>query len=153
MITRKKCTKMNLRANLVSGLLILSAALTLPSASAQDTGAQILPGENRLYCTQLGPLLISFARGKAAGTYRILGEDRVGAFAGTMSDFELLGEWLEQETRGSIRILFSSDWSSFEVAHSIAPSTDEWRTGWSGYMPPAGTRASFKIEGETYFCQ
>jgi len=139
--------------HILATLFVFCALLlcTVPVLAQSDSG--VFPGEDRVYCTQYGPLAVSFADGKAAGTYRILEHGDVGAFSGALSEFELMGEWIETDSRGAIRILFSSDWSSLEAAYTVIPDTEVWNTGWSGYMPPAGKSTSFELEGVTYRCQ
>ncbi len=137
---------------IIIAYFILSAFLMLP-ATAQDSDEMDV-GVERNYCTQQGPFFLRFDPDKAAGVFAILPNNDLGAVVGALADRTLTGEWIEtDDSKGAIRIVFSEDWSSFEAAYTIAPDNDNWREGWTGYLPPAGDPSSFDIGGETFLCR
>ena len=130
-------------------LSAFSALLSLPAAAQKNFD----PGVERHYCTQHGPFLLRFDPEKAAGIFSILANNDLGAVVGALEEQTLTGEWIETDSKGAIRMVFSEDWSSFEAAYTIAPDGENWIEGWTGYLPPAGDPPSFEIAGETFLCR
>lgn len=139
-----------MRAIIIASYLI-GAFFTLP-ALAQNS-SEMDPGIERHYCTQKGPFFLRFDPDKAAGVFAIIPNNDLGAVVGALTDRTLTGEWIETDSKGAIRMVFSEDWSSFEAAYTIAPDGENWQEGWTGYMPPAGDPPSFDIAGETFLCR
>ncbi len=125
-------------------LLGVLFAMTL-SAAAQSA--------ERYYCTQYGPFFLRFDGDKAAGFFAVLKNDDLGAVVGVLDGYELSGNWIETGGKGPIRMTFSEDWSSFEAEYAVAPDTENWISGWTGYLPPAGDPAVFDIDGESFRCR
>ena len=134
-------------------LSIMCIALT--AAAPQSVWAQDEAGGavERHYCTQFGPFFLRFDPDKAAGVFSILPNDDLGAMVGVLEDRTLTGSWIENDSKGAIRLVFSEDWSSFEAGYTVAPDQENWREGWTGYLPPAGDPPSFDIADETFLCR
>ena len=139
-----------MRAIIIASIM-MGAFLALP-ATAQNSD-ELDAGIERHYCTQKGPFFLRFDPAKAAGVFAILANNDLGAVVGALEERTLTGEWIETDSKGAIRMAFSEDWSSFEAAYTIAPDGENWREGWTGYMPPAGDPTSFDIDGETFLCR
>ena len=131
--------------SLIALLLLIAAP-----AAAQDKPPAFV---ERYYCTTAGPFFLRFTEDKAAGVFSVLANGRLGAVAGAMDGHAFSGEWMDTDRRGGMRLSFSEDWSSFETAYSVAPDHHNWLSGWTGYMPPAGDRPTFVIDGETFRCR
>jgi hypothetical protein len=130
---------------------LIALTLLFGTALAQDDDAQ--DSIERRYCTQQGPFILRFDPDKAAGIYAILANDHLGVTVGSLDGFIFEGTWYELDTTGPIRLEFSDDWSSFEATYATAPDKEPWRTGWTGYLPPAGHPVTFEIGGETFRCR
>ena len=137
--------------------------LTAPAAAQQAA----FPGEavaEQRYCTQFGPFMIRFDRDRAAGFFAALppapepettgaqAERAPGAVVGVLVNRTLEGAWLQTDKRGFLRMGFSDDWSSFIAAYALDGDPDTWRSGWMGYLPPAGDPPTFAIDGDQYHC-
>ena len=146
--------------------LTLWACLTLLTAPAAAQQAA-LPGEavaEQRYCTQSGPFMIRFDRDRAAGFFAALpppqepeapgaqAERAPGAVVGVLFNRTLEGAWLQTDRRGVLRMGFSDDWSSFIAAYALEDDPETWRSGWMGYLPPAGDPPTFAIDGDQYHC-
>ena len=146
----------------LAGLVLVAGAAR--AAQTPDRGGVV---EQR-YCTGSGPFLLRFEATRAAGIFADLPQrgaeppptlarqdkaPRVpGAMAGALSGRRLEGAWTSAERRGTIRIRFSEDWSSFTAAYAFESAPDEWTGGWTGYLPPAGDPDDFVIDGERHHC-
>lgn len=133
---------------------ILTAALTAISLWAVFAPALSASAEERRYCTQTGPFLLRFETAHAAGFFKALPKNGggPGAVAGAMPGRTLTGDWMTPDARGALRMGFSEDWSSFVAAYAPEADPENWRTGWMGYLPPAGDPPTFVIDGETFHC-
>ena len=138
----------------LTAIVFASTSLAVQKANAQESNASATAEAiERHYCTQHGPFYLRFDPEKAAGVFAINANNDLGAVVGALEDRTLTGEWIENDSKGAIRIVFSEDWSSFEAAYTIAPDQANWREGWLGYLPPAGDPDEFDIAGETFHCR
>lgn len=136
--------------------------LTAPAAAQQAAQGDFI-AEQR-YCTQSGPFMIRFDRDRAAGFFAALpaapeaetagarSERAPGAIVGVLVNRTLEGAWLQTDKRGVLRMGFSDDWSSFIAAYALEDDPETWRSGWMGYLPPAGDPPTFAIDGDRYHC-
>lgn len=141
------------------------ALLALPAAAQADieTGAGSVMEQR--YCTQSGPFMMRFQRNRAAGFFAALPEaagagpesaqpqNAPGAIAGVLVNRTLEGVWTQTDRRGFVRMGFSDDWSSFVAAYALEDAPETWRSGWMGYLPPAGDPPTFVIDGDRYHCE
>lgn len=101
--------------------------------------------------------MIRFDKGSAAGFFAALPEyeptNTPGAMAGDLSNQTLHGVWVLTNKRGFIRIEFSEDWSSFIAAYALEGDAENWRSGWMGYLPPAGDPPTFIIDSDRFYCE
>lgn len=136
-------------------LIAAAVLICLTAPSASQTGDDGV-SEHR-YCTQSGPFLLRFDQMKAAGFFAALPEyepaSGPGAVAGSLSSRTLEGVWTLPDKRGSIRMGFSRDWSSFVAAYALEEDPENWISGWMGYLPPAGDPPTFIIDGDRFYCE
>ncbi len=142
---------MSLRLSLVllSLVVALGGSHAAPGASPDSTA----PSVERRYCTQFGPFFVRFDLDKAAGVFAIRANHDLGAMVGTLSNHQLDGAWMENDSRGRIRMTFSDDWSSFEAEYSLDSEPESWRGGWRGVLPANGEPTELARDGTTYDCR
>lgn len=141
---------------------LIAAATLICTVTPISSQANTAGVSEQRYCTQSGAFLLRFHKNNIAGIFAALPEsatagggtaDRPGAVAGALSNQTVEGVWTQQDKRGSIRMGFSQDWSSFVAAYAYEDDPENWISGWMGYLPPAGDPSSFIIDGERFDCE
>jgi hypothetical protein len=133
---------------LVIGMLWGSSS---PAPGSEPEAPEVTAVERR-YCTQFGPFFVRFDPDKAAGVFAIHMNGDLGSMVGTLDGHELEGIWVENDSRGRIRMSFSGDWSTFEAEYSVESEPESWRGGWLGRLPRDDVE-EFEHEGLTYRCR
>ena len=136
-------------------LVLVATIASLGAATARQADASAADGVaiERRYCTQFGPFWVRFDPDKAAGVFAIHANGDLGSMVGVLEGDRLTGIWVENDSRGQIRMSFSPDRSTFEAEYNVESEPDEWYRGWLGRLQPEACPAQFDHDGKTYLCR
>ena len=132
-------------------LATMACLLPLMAQESEQAVRETNSAERR-YCTQYGPFFVRFDPDKAAGVFAILTNGDLGSMVGRLEGRSLEGIWVENDSRGEIRMRFSDDWSSFEAEYNVETVPEKWYGDWTGRLPPGDDATEFEHEGTTFRC-
>ena len=133
-------------------MLTMMMLLVSPVTVAGHEPASRSVAIERHYCTQYGPFFIRFDPDKAAGVFTIHNNGDLGSIVGRLDGLTLDGEWIEVDSRGEIRLEFTSDWSRFEARYNVAGNPETWHGNWTGILRPADAPATIEVNETEYRC-
>jgi hypothetical protein len=119
-------------------LLLVSAGLCEAAASGSTRPEPI----TRNYCTNVGPIALTFEGEKVVGRYRISVKNPAdeGTIQGTFKDGLLDAIWAEERSTGRILIGFSSDFSRLYAIYNSNANPSHWWGQWHGMTRDAAEK-------------
>jgi hypothetical protein len=96
----------------------------------------------RSYCTNVGPITLTFGAEKVTGRYRISVKNPAdeGTIEGTLKDGLLTAIWTEEHSSGRILIGFSSDYSRLYALYTSNANPSHWWGQWHGMTKDAADK-------------